>query len=209
MPNWKKVIVSGSDASLHTLNVTNGITGSLFGTASYAVSSSNTISASYAISSSYAISASQAGGALFAESASNSISASHALRADTVFPYAGIAIITGSLVVTSTIALDGTLSDYSIVTSSTAGSNNLFTQGTSSYTSAFFKYTVSNGANARSGEVMTVWNGNTTNYTDTSTTDVGDTSAVTCSVDVFSGDVHFNIQTQTSGWKLKSLATYM
>ena len=36
MPNWKKVIVSGSDASLNSLNVTAGITGSLLGSASYA-----------------------------------------------------------------------------------------------------------------------------------------------------------------------------
>ena len=36
MPNWKKVILSGSTASLNSLTVTNGITGSLFGTASYA-----------------------------------------------------------------------------------------------------------------------------------------------------------------------------
>jgi hypothetical protein len=36
MPNWKKVIVSGSNASLNSLNVVNGVTGSLFGTASYA-----------------------------------------------------------------------------------------------------------------------------------------------------------------------------
>jgi len=35
MPAWKKVIVSGSDASLSSLNVTNGVTGSLFGTSSY------------------------------------------------------------------------------------------------------------------------------------------------------------------------------
>ena len=35
MPAWKKVIVSGSDASLNSLNVTNGVTGSLFGTSSY------------------------------------------------------------------------------------------------------------------------------------------------------------------------------
>jgi hypothetical protein len=40
MPNWKKVIVSGSDASLNTLSVLNGITGSLFGTASFATSAS-------------------------------------------------------------------------------------------------------------------------------------------------------------------------
>lgn len=36
MAEWKKVIVSGSNAELGTLNVSNGITGSLQGTASYA-----------------------------------------------------------------------------------------------------------------------------------------------------------------------------
>jgi len=36
MPNWKKVITSGSIASLNTLTVSNGITGSLFGTATTA-----------------------------------------------------------------------------------------------------------------------------------------------------------------------------
>lgn len=45
MPSWKRVIVSGSDASLNTLTVTNGITGSLFGTASYATQA---LSASFA-----------------------------------------------------------------------------------------------------------------------------------------------------------------
>jgi hypothetical protein len=40
MPNWKKIIVSGSDASLNTLTVINGITGSLHGTASYALTAS-------------------------------------------------------------------------------------------------------------------------------------------------------------------------
>ena len=37
MPSWKKVITSGSDASLSNLVVTGGITGSLQGTASYAL----------------------------------------------------------------------------------------------------------------------------------------------------------------------------
>ncbi len=39
MPSWKKVIVSGSDAVLNALTVTNGITGSLHGTASWAQTS--------------------------------------------------------------------------------------------------------------------------------------------------------------------------
>ena len=50
MPNWKKVLTSGSDASLNTLTVTNGITGSLLGTASYA---SQALSASFATTASY------------------------------------------------------------------------------------------------------------------------------------------------------------
>jgi hypothetical protein len=49
MPNWKKIIVSGSDASLNTLVVSNGITGSLLGTASFAISSSRAVTASYAL----------------------------------------------------------------------------------------------------------------------------------------------------------------
>lgn len=46
MPSWKRVIVSGSDASLNTLTVSNGITGSLFGTASWA---RNALTASYGL----------------------------------------------------------------------------------------------------------------------------------------------------------------
>jgi hypothetical protein len=45
MPNWKKVIVSGSSAALTTVTATAGFTGSLFGTASYATQA---LSASYA-----------------------------------------------------------------------------------------------------------------------------------------------------------------
>ena len=40
MPNWKKVVTSGSNASLNTLTVTNGVTGNVIGTSSYATSAS-------------------------------------------------------------------------------------------------------------------------------------------------------------------------
>lgn len=56
MPNWKKVVVSGSDASFKSVFVTSGLTGSLQGTASYVTGSifdSNNLvlSASYALTS--------------------------------------------------------------------------------------------------------------------------------------------------------------
>ena len=52
MPNWRKLIVSGSDASLNSLNVTQNVTaqsftGSLFGTASFAVTASYALTASF------------------------------------------------------------------------------------------------------------------------------------------------------------------
>jgi hypothetical protein len=69
MPSWKKVITSGSDASLSTLYVSNGITGSLLGTSSWAVSASNVnliagtnITINRGVNNSYEISSSAAGG---------------------------------------------------------------------------------------------------------------------------------------------------
>ena len=76
MPSWKRIVVSGSDATLNTLTVSNGITGSLQGTASYATQA---ISASFATTASYA--------------------STYAA----VFPYTGSAIISGSLAVTGSI----------------------------------------------------------------------------------------------------------
>ena len=71
MPNWKKVIVSGSAANLSSLSVDTSITasiisaaeftGSLFGTASQAVSSSFAQTASFASTASYIINASVSG----------------------------------------------------------------------------------------------------------------------------------------------------
>ena len=64
MPNWKKLIYSGSAAVLSNVSAssyTGSFTGSLFGTSSWSVSSSRAITSSYslnALSSSYALSAS-------------------------------------------------------------------------------------------------------------------------------------------------------
>jgi len=92
MPNWKKLIVSGSAGNLSSLSVdtsisastisANQFTGSLYGTASRAVSSSFALSASYAPGS------------------DTSISASYTLTASYVNPLVQNVQITGSLLVT-------------------------------------------------------------------------------------------------------------
>jgi hypothetical protein len=102
-----------------------------------------------------------------------------------------------------------TLTRYATVASSINGSNTVFTQATGSYTSAFFKYTVTSGSNARSGEIMSVWNGTTSAFTDNSTIDIGTTTDVTSSVEISGANVQLNMQTNTSGWRIKSIATFM
>ena len=109
----------------------------------------------------------------------------------------------------NTLTLDRALLDYAQVNSSVVGSNNLYTQATGSYTAAFFKYTCASGSNARAGEVSAVWNGGTVEFNDVSTADIGSTSPVTSSVVLVGTDVQFNFQTNTSGWRIKSTATFI
>jgi energy-coupling factor transporter ATP-binding protein EcfA2 len=106
MPSWKKVIVSGSDAFLNALTVTNGITGSLHGTASWA---QNAITASYVL---------------------NAVSASYALNADlldgrdsSVFATTGSNIFRGNQTVTGSLFTTG--SNTLIGSTSLTGSLNI------------------------------------------------------------------------------------
>ena len=91
------------------------ITGSLRGTASYAVnalSASNALSSSYALSASYALSSSYA---INSTSASRAISSSYAVSASFLigalpsFPFTGSAQITGSFSVTGSTIITGSL----------------------------------------------------------------------------------------------------
>lgn len=128
--------------------------------------------------------------------ASNAVTASHALSAS-------------NLVVTSTLVVDQTITRFASSASSTAGSNIMFNLVTGSYTSAFFKYTVSSGSNMRSGEVISGWSGSTATYTDFAAPDLGNTAVVTASVAISNAIMQFNVSTTTSGWKIKTLATLM
>jgi hypothetical protein len=168
----------------------NNLTGSLFGTASYATQ---------ALSASFATTAS------FAASGSISVSSSYALSSS----YAINASSGSNFVITNTYRFNGSLNDSATVISSIAGTNNLFTQPTGSFTAGFYKYTVTNGTNARTGEVMAVWNGGNVEFTDFSTVDLGSTLVVTASVVIASAEAQFNIITNTSGWNIKALATYL
>lgn len=116
MPNWKKVITSGSAAELLSLNAPS-ITGSLLGTASFS------ITASYALNS-LTGGSTNTGSLLTTASVSlNTITftkgdgSTFPITVDTgsggggsAFPYTGSAIISGSLVMTGSIKFDTAIS---------------------------------------------------------------------------------------------------
>jgi hypothetical protein len=107
------------------------------------------------------------------------------------------------------LTLDEALIDFAKITDSVTGTLNLFDQATGSYTSAHGKYTLHNGANARAGEFVTVWNGTSTTYYDNATTDIGTTSDITFQSTIITSQIRIDAVTATSGWTVKMLVTYL
>jgi hypothetical protein len=148
------------------------------------------------------------GTASFATSASFAQTASYVLNAISA-SYAVNAQSGSNFVITSTLLLDGNLMDSSLISPTIVGSNILFTQATGSYTSAHGRYTVYKGANSRAGEFVTAWNGTTTSYYDNSTVDIGNTTDVSFTSSIVTGQIQINAETLSSGWTVKMLVTYL
>jgi hypothetical protein len=92
----------------------------------------------------------------------------------------------------------------SLGTATAASTTVVASVATASYSAAFFDYAVISGSNSRAGTVMSVWNGGTVEYTDTSTSDIGNTDQVTMSVDLSGANVRLK-STTTDAWTVKSL----
>jgi hypothetical protein len=114
-----------------------------------------------------------------------------------------------NFVITSTLSLNGTLTDSATINSTIVGSNNLFTQSTGSFTSAHGKYTIYKGTNSRAGEFVTSWNAGNVSYYDNSTVDIGNTTDITFQSSIVTGQVQINSIAATSGWTVKMLVTYL
>jgi hypothetical protein len=89
-----------------------------------------------------------------------------------------------------------------------AGVTTVSQLSTSSYTSCFYNYTVASASNARSGQVMTVWNGNSLRYIEVVTTDIGDTNLVAVSASLSSGFVRLQVSA-SSGWTFKNISNLL
>jgi hypothetical protein len=209
-PNGGMYFQGGDDAALYDINVVNtmgvyGVQDSTIGSIKLG-SGGGTISGrsgNIGINTTTPTSASlHVSGNIFATSFTGSLFGTSSFA--TTSSYAATASVSST-----TFGIGATIQTYGSVASSIVGSNNLFSQNTGSYTSAFFKYTATSGSNTRAGEVISVWNGTTTSYTDFSTVDIGNTNNVTASISIVTGQVQFNIQTNSSGWAIKSIATFM
>ena len=73
------------------------------------------------------------------------------------------------------------------------------------YTAAFFDFVIKKGTNVRSGTVYACHDGTNVEFTETSTQDLGDTSNVTLSVDISSGNMRLLATVTSDDWSVKSL----
>lgn len=211
MPSWKKVVVSGSDATLNSLFVSTAVTasrfsgsftGSLFGTASYVTGSvfnSNNLalSASYAISASYSV------------TSSNSLTASYVLNAvsSSFSTTSATASSADNFLVRSVLTVESASVDYQQNLSIQTGSwQTVVAFPTSSYRAAFFDYVMFSGSIGRAGIVTTFWSASTTEYYENFTEDLGgSTSGVSFQTAISASNIVLQATASSAAWTIRSL----
>jgi hypothetical protein len=85
------------------------------------------------------------------------------------------------------------------------GSNTIYSIPTSTFTGGFFDYVLSNSGNLRSGSIMSVWSGTTVSYSDTSTLDIGNTTAVDMVMSISGSNALLQASASTTGWTIKTI----
>lgn len=91
-------------------------------------------------------------------------------------------------------------------TTSTQGSNIVYQNlPTASYDGAFFDYTLRSGSNARAGQITAIWSGSSVNYTETVTTDFGDTTGVRFAVIVTGSNMALTGSFPSASWTMKTI----
>ena len=89
-----------------------------------------------------------------------------------------------------------------------AGSVIVSSVSTGSATSAFYNYTIASTTNARSGQIMSVWNGNRLTFTEVTTTDIGNTSTAVFGVGLSGANVQLQF-TSSGAWTVKSIVNLL
>lgn len=120
-----------------------------------------------------------------------------------VFSASNVSCLT--LTASTVLLKNGVLFDYN-----SSNSSVILQNSTGSYNAAFFDYVAISSSNLRSGTVFSCFTGSNIHYTEYSTTDIGDTSQVTMSVDLNNGNVRL-LSTVPVGytWNIKAFGRYL
>ena len=85
------------------------------------------------------------------------------------------------------------------------GLSTIYSIPMSAYTGAWFEYTVKNTGGARAGQIMSIFSGNTVNFTETTTTDIGSTSDISFSMSADGVNSILQVSATTTGWEIKTI----
>ena len=86
-----------------------------------------------------------------------------------------------------------------------SGSFTLYSLPTASYDTAFFEYSVKSGSNARAGTIMAIQSGTSVNFTETTTTSFGSTSAISFIVIVTGSNMALTGSSTSGAWTIKTI----
>jgi hypothetical protein len=92
-----------------------------------------------------------------------------------------------------------------VKTTANSGTTTIYSIPTSAYTGGYFDYNVLNTAGARSGNIIAIWSGNTVNYTEVTTNDIGSTTPITFNMTVTSGLALLRVSATTNSWTVKTI----
>jgi len=90
-------------------------------------------------------------------------------------------------------------------TLTSSGAFTVYALPTSSYDGVFCDYTARSGSNARAGQIMAIWSGSSVNYTETTTTDFGNTTGLNLGVFISSSNMVITGSAATSTWTVKTI----
>ena len=94
-----------------------------------------------------------------------------------------------------------------VISSNTANiTQSIYGISTSSYAGAFIEYTAFSGSHdARAGSLMAIWSGSAVNFTETTTTDFGNTSNLLMQVAISQSQAQVQSYSTTAGYKIKTI----
>ena len=92
-----------------------------------------------------------------------------------------------------------------VSSTSASATHSLAALSTSSYDGAFFEYTAISSSNARAGSIMSVWNGANIVSTETTSSQIGNTTDLTAKVIISSSQAHFVVYGANASYKVKTI----